>query len=114
MVKIDDYGFGRIVIGGREYRHDVIVFHDRVRSDWWRAEGHSLGREELDEILAASPSTLIVGRGAVGMMRVAADVEALLKERGISLIALRTGAAVKEYNKRSGDPGVVGAFHLTC
>jgi hypothetical protein len=113
-MKIDDCGFGRIVIGGKEYRNDVIVFHNRVRSDWWRVEGHSLHRDDLEEILAAAPSTLILGRGAVGMMRVPASIESLLQERGITLVSLRTGAAVKEYNSHADDPGVVGAFHLTC
>ncbi|MDD5556717.1 MAG: MTH938/NDUFAF3 family protein [bacterium] len=113
-MRIDDYSFGRIVIGGGEYRSDVIVFHDRVRPDWRRLEGHALHERDLEEILAARPSTLVVGRGAMGMMRVPSAVAALLEGRGVRLIARRTAAAVREYNDRAGDPSVVGAFHLTC
>lgn len=113
-MKIDSYSFGRIVIGGEEHRSDVIVFHDRVKAGWWRVEGHSLHEEDLEEILAARPATLIIGRGAVGVMRVPKAIESLLAQRGIKLVACRTGAAVEEYNKHSGDPSVVGVFHLTC
>jgi len=113
-MKIESYSFGRIVIEDREYRSDVIVFHNRVKSGWWRLEGHSLHEKDLDEILADRPSVLIVGKGAVGMMRIPRETESLLEKHGIVLIALRTGAAVEEYNKHSGDPKVIGAFHLTC
>ena len=113
-MKIDDYGFGRIVIDGKEYRNDVIVFHDRVRSNWWRKNGHSLCREDLKEILASSPRTLIVGRGAVGVMRIPEETKKFLGEMKIQLIDLKTGAAVKEYNNYANDPRAVGAFHLTC
>jgi len=113
-MKIDDYSFGRIVIAGKEYHVDVIVFHDHVRSDWWRTEGHSLHREDLEEILAVKPHTLIIGCGAVGMLRVPEKIEELLAGLGINLVALRTGAAVENYNSRAADARVVGAFHLTC
>jgi hypothetical protein len=113
-MKIDDYSFGRIVIAGKEYHGDVIVFHDHVRADWWRAEGHSLHREDLEEILAAKPHTLIIGCGAVGMLRIPAETKNLLDALNIHLIALRTSAACKEYNAHAEDAGVVGAFHLTC
>ncbi len=113
-MKIDDYSFGRIVISGKEYHADVIVFHDHVRSGWWRMEGHSLHREDLEQILAAKPHTLIVGCGAVGMLRVPGEIKDYLAGLGINLIASRTGAAVKDYNSRADDARVVGAFHLTC
>jgi hypothetical protein len=113
-MKIDDYSFGRIVIDGQEYRNDVIVFHSRVRSNWWRKSGHSLQGEDLNEIFAAKPTTLIVGRGAMGVLHIPPETKTLLNERGIKLVELKTPAACEEYNKHSEDAGVVGAFHLTC
>lgn len=113
-MKIDDCSFGRIVIAGKEYHGDVIVFHDHVRPDWWRAEGHSLTREDLEEILASKPHTLIIGCGAVGMLRIPAETKEFIEGLNIHLIALRTAAACKEYNEHAVDAGVVGAFHLTC
>lgn len=113
-MRVESYRFGRIVIGGTAYGSDVIVFHDRVTPRWRRKQGHGLCGEDLGEIIAARPSTLIVGRGAMGMMRVPAETRTLLEERGIDLVALRTGKAVDEYNRHADDPTVVGAFHLTC
>lgn len=113
-MKIDSYRFGRIVVGGEAHTRDLIVFSDRVTPAWWRRNGHSLSPEDLGAVVDASPSTLILGRGAVGMLRVPEATERYLAERGIRLVALRTAAAVEEYNRHAGDAGTVGAFHLTC
>lgn len=32
---VDDYSFGRIKVGGKEYTSDVIIYPDRVDSSWW-------------------------------------------------------------------------------
>jgi hypothetical protein len=40
--KIESYRFGEIVIDGRRYSNDVIIYPDRVDGKWWREEGHSL------------------------------------------------------------------------
>jgi hypothetical protein len=113
-MKIDDYRFGKIVIAGAEYTSDVIVFHNRVEVGWWRIQGHSLQREDLEAILSVKPHTLIVGCGAVGMMRVPKEIEEFLAGLNVRLIALRTAPAIREYNKHADDAGFVGAFHLTC
>lgn len=113
-MKIDDYRFGRIVVGGTEYRADLVVFHDRVCPNWWRREGHRLHGGDLGEVLAAKPSTLIVGCGALGMLRIPEETRALLKGARIELVELSTAAACEEYNRHADEPLVVGAFHLTC
>ncbi|MCX6354711.1 MAG: MTH938/NDUFAF3 family protein [Candidatus Aureabacteria bacterium] len=113
-MKIGSYSFGRIVIEGMEYTGDVIVFHDRVKPHWWRKEGHSLHREDIEEIISLHPSTLIIGRGAMGVLRIPEEIRSLLKDLKIQLVDLRTAAACKEYNTHGDDPRVVGAFHLTC
>ena len=41
-MKIDSYSFGRIVINGKTYTSDVIIFPDKVDASWWRKEGHLL------------------------------------------------------------------------
>lgn len=103
-----------MVIGGEAHTRDVVVFRNRTAPGWWRKDGHSLSPEDLCEVVAASPSTLILSRGALGMMRVPEETEKFLAAKGIRLVALRTGAAVEEYTRHADDPGVVGAFHPTC
>ncbi len=113
---IEDYGFGHIRIGGREYRRDVIVRADgTVHSPWWRAEGHSLAVEDLEPLLDEPPGILVVGTGYHGRMAVPEETRAALEARGMEVRALPTREAVAEFNRlacRSG--AVAAALHLTC
>lgn len=113
-MRIDSYRFGRMVVGGEAHTRDVVVFSDRVVPGWRRKEGHSLSPEDLAGIVAPSPKILVVGTGAIGMMRVPSETEEFLAAKGIRIVAMRTGAAVEEYNRHADDPEVAGAFHLTC
>ena len=42
MARLENYSFGRLTVDGQERARDLIVLPDRVVSDWWRREGHSL------------------------------------------------------------------------
>jgi hypothetical protein len=44
---ITSYDFGHIIIDGKRYTSDLIVFPDRVKVGWWRKEGHRLQLEDL-------------------------------------------------------------------
>ncbi|KPV62031.1 MAG: hypothetical protein AOA65_2069 [Candidatus Bathyarchaeota archaeon BA1] len=112
---IDSYDFGQIVIDGRRYTKDLIIFPDRVRDGWWRREGHRLDVVDLKEVLQEKPEVLIVGTGYSGLMRVPPETKDYLKSRGIELIAQRTEQACKTYNRHLQlRRRVVAAFHLTC
>lgn len=69
-MKIDDYDFGRIVIDGKTYTSDVIVYPERLDTSWWRKEGHLLQPEDITGVLDAEPEVLIIGTGYSGCMRV--------------------------------------------
>lgn len=112
---IDSYSFGSITINGRVHNQDLIIFPDRVKSKWWRKEGHSLAIEDLDEIIDYKPEILVVGKGASSCMDVPASTRDVLKEHNIEVIDKDTDSACKLFNeliKKS--KRVVGAFHLTC
>ena len=49
MNKIDSYHFGQIIINGKKYTSDVIIFPDRVQGDWWRNESHELSLKDIAE-----------------------------------------------------------------
>jgi hypothetical protein len=112
---IDSYGFGRIVIDGKKYTSDVIIFPNQVMSDWWREEGHRLHVNDLDEVLKEKVDVLVVGTGYLGLMKVLTETEELMKREGVELIIQPTKEAWKTYNSlaKSGKK-VVAAFHLTC
>lgn len=111
---IESYSFGEIVVDGKKYTNDVIVFPDRVESDWWRKEGHSLHPEDIDKVIEESPDILIVGTGAYGRMKIPSETRKYIESNGIELIAKKTEAAFKAYNELSNSKKVVAALHLTC
>ena len=106
--------FGRIVIDGVVYNRDVIIFPDRVRSNWRRRDGHNLALEDLAEVLESNPEAIILGRGLFGRMKVSDDIRELITEQGIELVVLRTEGASKAYNELRERRRVVAALHLSC
>ncbi len=110
---IDAYSFGKISVHDRVYMSDVIVYPDRVDSSWWRKEGHRLQPEDLAEIIASRPDTVIIGTGYYGAMQVPEDTRRFLESMGIRVIVEQTGEAIKLFNEQQGEK-TVGAFHLTC
>ena len=112
---IDSYQFGRIVIDGVGYGSDVIVLGDAVHENWRRARGHSLCVADLESVIAAKPSVVVIGRGAYGVMKVPKETcEALTKE-GIEVEVLKTGDAVERFNELvQRGLNAAAALHLTC
>jgi len=111
---IDSYSFGSMVINGKKYRSDVIIFPDKIKANWWRRSGHQLLEEDIREIIEYMPQILVIGTGAYGLMKVDDKAKDKLKSLGINCIIKKTSEAVKEFNKISKDKKVIGAFHLTC
>ncbi len=111
---IEEYGFGRIVVDGREERRDLIITTAGIHSNWWRKNGHSLSLEDLGPVLEARPDVLIVGTGADGNMRPTSGLENDLAAIGIATEFLPTADAVKRFNELLGVRNVAAALHLTC
>ncbi|NIP23751.1 MAG: hypothetical protein GWN67_16380 [Phycisphaerae bacterium] len=112
---IDSYQFGKIVIDGQSYTSDIIILDDAVQSEWWRKQGHSLASEDLDTILKAKPSVLVVGCGASGLMEIPGQTRQALKERNIQLEAFDSYKAIRKFNELSeAGVNVAAALHLTC
>jgi hypothetical protein len=111
---IERYEFGRITVDGTTYHSDVLLSPARVDDRWWRREGHRLHPEDLDQVIAAHPDTLVVGTGYFGRMQIDAAVTEALKKAGIALIACKTKEACAEYNRLTTSRNVMAALHLTC
>ncbi len=110
---IEHYSFGSMKIDGKKYNRDLIVSSAGVK-DWWRNTSHEVSINDLETIMVDNPKTIIFGTGVAGVMRVLPETEAYLEKQKIEVLILKTGEAVKEFNLRREQPGVVGAFHLTC
>ncbi len=114
-MQIDSYQFGKIVIDGVSYSSDIIILGGSVQSNWWRKEGHSLAVEDLESVIAARPSVLIVGCGASGLMKVPDQTRQVLQENNIQVEAVDTYKAVQRFNELSqAGTDAAAAVHLTC
>ena len=112
---IDSYQFGKIVIDGVAYNSDCLILGDSIQPKWWRKQGHLLAVEDLQSVIAARPSILVVGCGASGLMKVSEDLNQVLREHSIELLKANTSKAVERFNELSEKgENVAAALHLTC
>jgi hypothetical protein len=114
-MKIDQYAFGKIVIDGKTYTSDVIIYPEKVDASWWRKEGHRLQPADLEQVVREKPNILIVGTGNVGAMDVPQETLSFLRSQGIDVRVAPTEEAVEIFNSSHGEnKKIVAALHLTC
>jgi hypothetical protein len=111
---IDSYDFGLIIINGKRYNSDLMIFSDKVKAGWWRKEGHRLQVEDLRDVLEVKPEVLVVGTGYSGLIRIPPETRKYVESEGIEFIAQRTAKACETFNRLVKSRKVVAALHLTC
>jgi len=118
-MKLEYPAFGRIVVDGRTYEHDIVVYPSgRVekRKKWLskakHGTSHMLDPEELREYLMEDFDVLIVGTGYCGYLSLLPESRELVKDREVH--ELPTGEAVRLFNELNGKRKVLGIFHVTC
>lgn len=114
MPHIESYSFGKIQVDGKTYTSDLIILPGGVRPGWWRKEGHSLHRDDLQEVVEARPSVLVIGTGNVGLMKVPPETLDYLTAQGIRVEWHPTAAACQRYNELAKAEQAAAALHLTC
>ena len=111
---IDSYRFGLVVINGKNYTSDVIIFPYTVSANWWRKSGHQLCLKDITTIIAEAPEVLIVGTGASGLVEVLPEVQEAAQAWRIRLIVETTDKACNTYNQLCSSQRAVAALHITC
>jgi len=111
---IENYSFGQMLINGKKYSSDIIIYKNSINDKWWRRESHNLCIEDIKKILDNKPETLIIGTGYYGLMKVPLELIKYLESNNIEVIIKRTKDACDEYNTLYQKKNVVAAFHLTC
>ena len=96
--KLNSYNFGNITIDGKKFTKDLIIFPEKINSNWRRKIGHLLSEDDITEILDYKLEVLIIGTGAYGLMKVDDKVRDKLKILGIEPIIKKTSEAVEAYN----------------
>ncbi|HEV8702912.1 MAG TPA: hypothetical protein VGV60_16700 [Candidatus Polarisedimenticolia bacterium] len=117
-MRIDAYEFGRIMIDGTAYDHDVVVEAGRIRkrkkgpSKPRRAEFGHTPLTAAEEIPWAG-RRLWVGTGAHGRLPVAEDVREEARRRGLELLTKPTPELVRLVNEAlPADTNLI--LHITC
>lgn len=111
---IESYSFGRLIVEGRVFTSDLVIFPERIHESWWREQGHRLCLQDVEEVFKSQPEVLVVGTGFAGLMKVEEEVRQYAHAKGIHLIIEKTKKAVERFNEISAQKITVGAFHLTC
>ncbi len=114
-MKIEAYSFGWMIIDGKRYTSDLLIYPDgHVKDAWYRKKGHALSKDDISALIQAEPEIIIAGTGASGLMKPEKGFEKWLDQKGIRFISLPTTEAVESYNHLSLEKPVGACFHLTC
>ncbi len=111
-------GFGRIIVDGTEYDHDVVIEDGQVRK---RDKGPSkalrsrYGHTPLsgDESIPWTAPRLIIGTGASGRLPVVDSVIEAAEEHGVEVTMLPTADASALLQTVGAEP-VNAILHVTC
>ena len=109
---IGSYTYGEMIVRGRRYLSDLIIYPNRIDSNWQRKKGHQVCIDDLVEIIAGHPEYLIIGTGESGQMQVLAETQDFVRTCGIQLVFAPTEYASKLYNDIYAKRRVIGAFYL--
>jgi hypothetical protein len=112
---IQGVSFGSIVIDGRKYHSDLIIYPDgRVKDSWRRHMGHRLSHDDIEALIASNPEIIVAGTGISGMMKPANGLEQFLEEKNIAFSAAPNEEAAILFNQLERDKRIGACFHLTC
>ena len=114
-LKIDNYSFGTLVIDGKTYTDDLIIFPDgEILKPWWRKRGHQLTMDDLSELIDSSPEVIVIGTGVSGGVKPDKNLEKDLAKLAVEFIAAPNKEAIRIFNNLTSEKRVGAGFHLTC
>ena len=113
MVSIQFVKFGEVMVDGRVYYSDMIV--------WWDGEKefvpktHILDMQAFSGLLRKKPDMIVVGTGQQGCVKIPGDVRERASEKGIKIFEDTSAKAADIFNGMVATGKRVVAFiHTTC
>lgn len=123
-MRVEDTGFGYVVIDGVRYEYDVVLCGEKVLrrpkelSRKYRGlYGHTpLSTEEMKELLNLCPEAriVVIGTGQYGALPVPEEAIREAEKRGKRVIMLRTPEVSGKLSELSGEGRVLAVIHVTC
>ena len=93
---IQGYGKGGFRVSGTRHEGSILVLPDRTVA-WPVSDIANLGIDDLSPIRDAMAGVLLLGCGETGAL-IAPDLRAAVREWGVVIEAMGTGAACRTYN----------------
>lgn len=118
MAKVDKLTFGSIVIEGKKYRRDVLIFADGVvkkrKGGFLMFGSHKIRKEEIQKLTQGQPEAIIVGTGTNGAAHIAPEIENWAKGNNLNLLVQASYDAVATINELTEQKKKVAALiHIT-
>jgi hypothetical protein len=119
VAKIDKLTFGSIIVEGKKYRRDVLIFADgtvkKRKGGFLMYGSHKIKRQELEELSQGQPEIIIVGTGTNGAAHIAPEAESWAKEKNLSLLVQPSYDAVVKLNELTEQKKKFATLiHITC
>ena len=119
MAKIGKLSFGSIIIGGKKYRKDVLIFADgtvkKRKGGFLMFGSHNIKKEEIEELAQGEPEMIIIGTGTNDKASLAPEVENWAKGKNLNLLVQPSYEATAKLNESAAEKKKVAAFiHITC
>lgn len=119
MAKIDKLTFGSMIVEGKKYRRDVLIFTDgtvkKRKGGFLMFGSHKIKKQELEELSQGQPEIIVIGTGTNGAARVAPEAESWAKGQNLSLVVQPSYNAVTRLNELVEQKKKVAALiHITC
>jgi len=107
--------FGSMVIDGKQYFSDLVMYPDgQVVDSWRRKSGHRLSIDDIVKLIESEPEVIVAGTGINGLVKPENELEKFLSQKGIRFVAAPNHNAMEIYNELSPDKRIGACFHLTC
>ncbi|MDH3499479.1 MAG: hypothetical protein OEM97_05105 [Acidimicrobiia bacterium] len=115
---IEYAGFGRIIVDGTRFDHDVVIEAGAVRArdkTPSRAVTSGSGHTPLSaaEDIPWSGPQLVIGSGYSGRLPIRSDVHERAAELGVELVVLPTAEACSLLRRRHASE-ITAILHVTC
>ncbi len=119
MAKIDELIFGSIVVEGKKYRRDILLFADgtvkKRKGGFLMFGSHKVKKQELEELSQGQPEIIIVGTGTNGAAHIAPEAGSWAKGKNLSLLVQPSYDAVTRLNELVEQKKKVAVLiHITC